>query len=158
MKVDGPTALILSRQKLPVLHDDVRTSARLDQGASIVSDGPEEPDLILIATGSEVSLAMEAAARLRKEKVSVRVVNLPSWELFESAGAEYREQVLPPRVRARLAVEAGVAMGWERYVGDGGAVVAMTGFGASAPGGTVMERFGFTVDNVCSRARELLDR
>ncbi len=158
MKVDGPTALILSRQKLPVLPDDVRTSARLDQGASIVSDGPEEPDLILIATGSEVSLAMEAAARLRKEKVSVRVVNLPSWELFESAGAEYREQVLPPGVRARLAVEAGVAMGWERYVGDGGAVVAMTGFGASAPGGTVMERFGFTVDNVCSRARELLNR
>jgi transketolase len=101
---------------------------------------------------------MEAAARLRKEKVSVRVVNLPSWELFENAGSEYREQVLPPRVRARLAVEAGVGMGWERYVGDGGAVVAMTGFGASAPGGTVMERFGFTVDNVCSRARSLLNR
>jgi transketolase len=158
MNGDGPTALILSRQKLPVFPDAVQKEARLDRGAYIVSDSPARPDLILIASGSEVALAMEAAVRLRKENISVRVVNLPSWELFEKAGGDYREQVLPAKVRSRLAVEAGVSMGWERYVGDRGGVVAMSGFGASAPGGIVMERFGFTVDNVCFRARGLLDR
>jgi transketolase len=158
MNGNGPTALILSRQKLPVLPDAARSAARLDRGAYIVSDGPDQPELILIASGSEVALAMAAADRLRIEKIAVRVVNLPCWELFEKAGAEYREKVLPAKVRARLAVEAGVPMGWERYVGDRGGVVAMTGFGASAPGGTVMERFGFTVENVCARARSLLNR
>ena len=154
----GPIALILSRQKLPVMGASARKNARLDQGAYVVSDGPGEPELILIASGSEVSLAEEAAGRLRGEKISVRVVNMPSWELFEKAGKDTREAILPRKVHARLAVEAGVAMGWERYVGDGGDVMAMSGFGASAPGSVVMERFGFTVDNVCNRARALIGR
>jgi transketolase len=154
----GPTALVLSRQKLPVMGESARKNARLDQGAYVLSDGPGEPELILMASGSEVSLAEEAAGRLRGDKISVRVVNMPSWELFEKAGKDARETILPPKVSARLAVEAGVAMGWERYVGDGGEVIAMSGFGASAPGGVVMERFGFTVENVCARARTLVGR
>jgi transketolase len=154
----GPTALILSRQKLPVMGESVRKNARLDQGAYVVSDGPGEPELILMASGSEVSLAEEAAGRLRGEKISVRVVNLPSWELFEKTEKDARDAILPPKVSSRLAVEAGVAMGWERYVGDGGDVMAMSGFGASAPGGVVMEHFGFTVENVCARARALIGR
>ncbi len=158
MKNDGPTALILSRQKLPVLPESIAQNARLDRGAYIVSDGPGEPELLLIATGSEVSLALEAAERLQEKKISVRVVNMPSWELFEKAGADYRKEILPEKVRARIAVEAGVSMGWERYIGDRGVAIAMAGFGASAPGGVVMEKFGFTADNVVSKALDLLDR
>ena len=154
----GPTALILSRQKLPVLAETAGDRARLDRGAYVLSDDAGSPDLVLIATGSEVPLAMKAAERLRAENLAVRVVSMPSWELFEKAGADYRESILPAGCRQRLAVEAGSAMGWERWVGDNGAVVAVDGFGASAPGGVVMERFGFTVDNLFSRAMALLGR
>ena len=154
----GPTAMVLSRQKLPVLAETAGDRARLDRGAYVLSDDAGSPDLVLIATGSEVPLAMKAAERLRAEGLAVRVVSMPSWELFEKAGADYRESVLPAGCRQRLAVEAGSAMGWERWVGDNGAVVAVDGFGASAPGGVVMERFGFTVDNVFSRAMALLGR
>jgi transketolase len=154
----GPTALVLSRQKLPVLAETEDSRHRLDRGAYVLSDDAGSPDLVLIATGSEVTLAMQAAKRIRAENVAVRVVSMPSWELFEKAGADYRESVLPTGCRHRLAIEAGSGMGWERYVGDDGAVVAVDGFGASAPGGVVMERFGFTIENVFSRAMALLGR
>jgi transketolase len=115
-----------------------------------------QPELILMASGSEVGLIVEAGLRLAAEGVNVRLVSFPSWELFEAQEAEYRQAVLPPSVRARLAVEAGAAQGWERWVGDGGAVIAMDRFGASAPAKVLLEQFGFTVENVIAKARELL--
>ncbi len=154
---DGPTALVLSRQKLPVLDPDA-VRGNLRQGGYILADTPGEPDLILIATGAEVHLALAAREALAGRDIAARVVNLPSWELFEKAGADYRRCVLPPAVTARLAIEAGLSMGWERYVGQHGAVIGIDRFGASAPGGTVLARFGFTVDNVVQHALALLGR
>ena len=156
---DGPTALILSRQKLPVLPTAAQKDARIEQGAYVLVEAQGATDLILIASGSEVHLALNAAERLKMEKgIGVRVVNMPSWELFEKADPAYRRAIFPPELNARLAVEAGIAMGWERYVGDAGAVIAMNRFGASAPGGVVMERFGYTVDNVVAKAMALLGK
>ena len=154
---DGPVALVLSRQKLPVLDPDT-TRGKLRQGGYVLADAQGEPDLILIATGAEVHLALAAREQLAARKIAARVVNMPSWELFEHAGADYRSTVLPPQVRARLAIEAGLSMGWQRYVGEHGAVVSIDRFGASAPGGTVLAKFGFTVDNVVQRALALLGR
>ncbi|MCF8050996.1 MAG: transketolase [Desulfobacterales bacterium] len=156
---DGPTALILSRQKLPVLPKAAQKDARLELGAYVLAEDEGTTELILIASGSEVHLALNAAERLKKEKgAGVRVVNMPSWELFEKADSAYRRTIFPPELTVRLAVEAGIAMGWERYVGDAGAVIAMNRFGASAPGGVVMERFGYTVDNVVAKAMALLGK
>jgi transketolase len=156
---DGPTALILSRQKLPVLDPTFYGSREgLSRGAYILTDSAARPDIILIGSGSEVHVAIEAAKRLSREGVSVRVVSMPSWELFEKTPQEYREKVLPPGVTVRLAVEAGLPMGWERYVGSGGSVVGMTSFGASAPGETLMEKFGFSAENVADKAMDLLKR
>jgi transketolase len=121
-------------------------------------NGNGHPDLLLLATGSEVSVALGAARRLEEEGVSARVVSMPCWELFQAQPLEYRESVLPPDVDARLAVEAGVSLGWERWVGDQGDVVSIERFGASAPGTTVLEKFGYTPENVASRARALLGR
>jgi transketolase len=149
----GPVALILTRQKLPVLDRHALAPAReLAQGAYILSDTPQRPDLILIGTGSEVHLALAAQKELTQQGVAVRVVSMPSWELFESMPADYREHVLPATVTARLAIEAGIAMGWERYVLAPGRVVGMTTFGASAPGPVLYEKFGFTVANVVAHA------
>jgi transketolase len=156
-RCDGPSALVLSRQKLPVLDPSI-TRGKLIRGGYVVADGNGVPELILIATGAEVHLALKAGEVLKKRGVAVRVVNLPSWELFERAGADYRRTVLPPEVKARLAIEAGVGMGWERYVGEGGAVVSIEHFGASAPGGVLMEKFGFTVDNVVQKALAMIDK
>ena len=105
-----------------------------------------------MGTGSEVHLAVEARRRLAEKGIQARVVSMPSWELFEKCAREYREMVLPPDVKARVAVEAGLAMGWERYTGDGGKIVSMAGFGASAPGSTVLEKFGFTPEAVVQAA------
>ena len=154
---DGPVALLLSRQKLPVLGGDGSKDG-LSKGAYVLSDSSEKPDMILIATGSEVHIALKARERLSREGVAVRVVSMPSWELFEKTGQEYKDQVLPPDVPARMAVEAGLAMGWRRYVGDDGMVIGITGFGASAPGGTVMEKFGFTTKNIVEKALVLLKK
>ena len=165
--VDGPVALILSRQKLPVLDRSRYGLAEgLASGAYILfdssgsdSEGPDSegrPDLILIASGSEVHIALTAAGILADRGVSVRVVNMPSWELFEKMPQEYKDKVLLPDVEKRIAVEAGIPMGWERYVGSGGAIIGITGFGVSAPGGLVMERFGFTFENIVEKAMELL--
>ncbi len=153
-RCDGPCALILSRQKLPVL-DPETTRGKLACGGYVVADCLGTPELILIATGSELHLALKAAGVLTERGLAVRVVNLPSWELFEKAGADYRRTILPPEVKARLAIEAGIGMGWERYVGPNGAVIGIDRYGASAPGGTVMEKFGFTVDNVVQKALAL---
>jgi transketolase len=154
----GPTALILTRQAVPILDRSIYTPAsELARGAYVLADiGDVQPELILMASGSEVGLIVEAGLRLAAEGVNVRLVSFPSWELFEAQEAEYRQAVLPPSVRARLAVEAGAAQGWERWVGDGGAVIAMDRFGASAPAKVLLEQFGFTVENVIAKARELL--
>jgi len=155
--VNGPVALILSRQKLPVLDRSRYGLAEgLANGAYILSDSEGKPDIILIASGSEVHIALTAAGILADQGVSVRVVNMPSWELFEKMPQEYKDKVLLPDVEKRIAVEAGIPMGWERYVGSGGAIIGITGFGVSAPGGLVMEKFGFTSENIVEKAIELL--
>ena len=155
--VNGPVALVLSRQNLPVLDRAAFPAAdMLACGAYSLSDAGGPPRVILIASGSEVHLALKAQGLLAEKGVAARVVSMPSWELFEKMPREFRDSVLPPEVTARLAVEAGIGMGWERYVGAAGAGVFMTGFGASAPGGTVMEKFGFTAANVAEKALKLL--
>ncbi|MFH2218837.1 MAG: transketolase [Pseudomonadota bacterium] len=154
---DGPTALLLSRQKLPVLTGS-RSKDGLPRGAYVLSDANGKPDMILIATGSEVHIALEAQKRLSREGVAVRVVSMPSWELFEKTEQAYKDRVLPPDVPVRMAVEAGLPMGWERYVGDSGFVLGISSFGASAPGGTVMEKFGFTSENIVEKVLSLLRR
>ena len=154
-----PVALVLSRQDVPTLDRKRFASADgLRRGAYILADAPNaQPRLILIASGSEVGLIVAAGEKLRESKIPVRLVSMPSWELFESQGAEYRDSVLPPDVRARLAVEAGVTQGWRRYVGDRGDVIGVDRFGASAPGATLLREYGFTVDEVCARALALPD-
>jgi transketolase len=155
---DGPVALLLTRQDVPVL--DPERTADAARGGYVLRD-PEnggDLDLILIATGSEVSVALAAAELLDADGLSVRVVSLPCWELFESQPADYRESVLPPDVEPRLAVEAGVALGWRRWVGDSGDVFSIEHFGASAPGATVLDKFGYNPESIAARARVLLER
>jgi transketolase len=154
----GPVALILSRQDLPVLPQTVWTNNYLVKGGYILSDCDGTPDLILIGTGAEVHLALGTQRALAEKNVSARVVNLPSWELFEKMPPDYKNSVLPPGGPPRLAVEAGSPMGWERYVESNGAIVAMDGFGASAPGDTVLAKFGFTVENTVQKAMNLLKK
>jgi transketolase len=151
-----PAALILTRQKLPVL-DPARYPVQtgVEKGAYILSDC-EKPQLILIATGSEVHLALAAATRLKEGGLRVRVVSMPSWELFAEQPNDYRDRVLPPSLKARLAIEAGSPFGWRRWVGESGDVIGIERFGASAPGDVLLARFGFTVENVVARARALI--
>lgn len=150
----GPVALALSRQKLTTL--DVPTEGALRGAYTLWQSGDGLPELILIATGSEVGLAYNAAKSM--DSINVRVVSMPCWELFADQPQDYRDEVLPPDVRARLSVEAGISHGWEKWVGDAGASVAIDRYGASAPGGEVLERLGFTVENVVARATALLER
>jgi transketolase len=158
LNTGGPTALILTRQKLPVLdRTELGSAEGLQRGGYVLwqsADGT--PDAILIGTGSETHVALEAGRQLGAEGVRVSVVSMPSWELFDRQPAEYREGVLPPAVRARVAVEAGITLGWERYVGLDGAVVGMKGFGASAPARVLYEQFGITAENVVAQAKALL--
>ena len=153
-----PVALILSRQSVPTLERSRYAGAEgLLRGGYILADAEAGlPQLILIATGSELSLAAQARLQLLEEKVQARVVSLPSWELFEEQPQDYRDLVLPPTITARLAIEAGSPQGGHRYVGLGGRVLAVEGFGASAPGDVVLREYGFTVENICRLARELL--
>jgi transketolase len=157
---DGPTVLIFTRQKLPVLDRTELASAEgLQRGGYVLWQSDDgKPDAILIGTGSETHISLEAGKKLAAEDVKVRVVSMPSWELFDRQPADYRESVLPSAVRARVAVEAGIKLGWERYVGLDGAVVGMDGFGASAPGKVLYEKFGITAENVVARAKVLLGR
>jgi transketolase len=149
----GPVALALTRQKVPTL--EATTVEGVERGAYVVHDPDDTPELILIATGSEVALALEAAKQM---DVPTRVVSMPCWELFEQQGADYRDEVLPPDVKARLSIEAGVKLGWKQWVGDDGDSISIEHFGASAPGPTVLEKFGYTVDNVVARASALRTR
>jgi transketolase len=128
------------------------------RGGYVLSTGTDNPDVVLIGTGSELSLAQDAADALKKEDINARVVSMPSWELFDAQPDEYRNSVLPPSIRARVSVEASASMGWERYVGLDGASVGMTGFGVSAPAAEVLAKFGFTADNVRSTALSVLKR
>ena len=152
-----PTALVFSRQAIPTLDRSKYASAEgLAKGGYVLADCEGEPQLILIGTGSELPLVVAAHEKLTAEGVKSRVVSLPSWFLFEKQDRAYRESVLPPTVKARLAVEQGGSLGWDRYVGPDGATITMSTFGASAPIAKLQEKFGFTVDKVCAKARELI--
>ncbi len=153
----GPVALILTRQELPEIDQDKYTKASgLAQGAYILSDCEKEPQLILMGSGSEVHLLLEAQEKLKQESIYSRVVSFPSWELFDEQSDEYQQKVLPKNIRKRLAVEAGSPIGWCKYVTDDGDVVGVTKFGESAPGPQVMKEYGFSVENVIERAKALL--
>ncbi|HZS29750.1 MAG TPA: transketolase [Gaiellaceae bacterium] len=149
---DGPVALALTRQKVPTL--ETTSVDGVGRGAYVVHDA-DDPELILIATGSEVSLAVEAAKQM---DVPTRVVSMPCWELFEAQTKDYRDEVLPPDVKARLSIEAGVKLGWKQWVGDDGDSLSIERYGASAPGPTVLEKLGYTVDNVVAIAAGLRER
>lgn len=155
-----PTALVLTRQNLPTLdRTHFAPASELRRGAYILADAPNgQPDLILIASGSEVSLLVQAREKLAAENIHARVVSMPSWDLFEAQPQAYRDSVLPPSVHARLAVEAGVPQGWHKYVGAQGAILGIERYGASAPYQVLFEKFGFTVEHVAARAKQLLQR
>lgn len=153
---NSPVVLALSRQNLPVLERS-QTNGQLVRGGYVLSDCQGTPDILLIATGAEVHLALSAQTELAQKKIAARVINMPSWELFEKNSDTYKNEVLPPAVTARLAIEAGIEMGWQRYVGVAGKVIGINTFGASAPGATVLEKYGFTVANVVAQAEQLLN-
>ncbi|NVD07813.1 transketolase [Vibrio sp. JPW-9-11-11] len=153
---DGPTSLIFSRQNLAQQERDAEQLANIAKGGYILKDCAGKPELILIATGSEVELAVEAAAQLTAEGKQVRVVSMPSTDAFDKQDADYREAVLPSDVTARIAIEAGIADFWYKYVGFGGKIIGMTTFGESAPAGELFKMFGFTTENVVKTAKELI--
>ena len=157
---NGPVGLVLTRQNLPVLDRAIVAPASgLARGGYVLADaGPSLLEILFIATGSEVSLALKAQGLLAKASVGSRVVSMPSWELFERQSHEYRDEVLPPAVRARVAIEAASAFGWERYVGQDGAIIGVDTFGASAPGPVVMREFGFTPEHVVETAMQVVAR
>jgi len=157
---NAPVALALTRQNVPTLDRQRHADADgLRQGAYVLSDAKDgKPALILIGTGSEVDLILRAADTLRADGIAVRCVSMPSWELFDAQPQRYRDEVLPPHVHARLAVELGLPQGWHRYVGQRGAVLGIDHFGASAPADVLLREFGFTVDNVVARAKALLEK
>ncbi len=157
LKADGPTAIILTRQGVPVLDRiECAPADELKRGGYILwQSGGNTPGVILIGTGSETHIALEAGKSLAAEGIDVRVVSLPSWEIFDRQPTDYRESVLPTAVKARVVVEAGIKLGWEHYVGLEGAVIGMNSFGASAPASVLFEKFGITVERVAQTAREL---
>jgi transketolase len=155
----GPVGIVLTRQKLPVLNRTTLAPADgLAKGAYVLTGKESPPQAIVIATGSEVSIALEAHERLAREGILCRVVPMPSWELFEAQPQAYRDEVLPPGVRVRVSVEAGSPFGWERYVGRDGAIIGVNRFGASAPGPVVMREYGFTADHVMAEVKRRLGR
>ena len=155
LEAEGPVAMLLTRQNVPVLDPEAAKGAL--RGAYVLADADSgEPDAILIGTGSEVAVALEARDLLAEKGVAARVVSMPSWELFDAQERRYKDSVLPPNVETRVSVEAGVTMGWERYAGFKGASVGIDRFGASAPGETVLERLGITSEKVANEALELL--
>jgi transketolase len=153
---EGAVGLVLCRQNIPVL-DRSGASGDLSRGAYVLAEASgSKPRLVLIGTGSELQLAVAARPRLEAEGIPTRVVSMPSWELFDRQPREYREEVLPPAVSARLSIEAGVTLGWQKYVGDRGGSLGLDRFGASAPGEVVLRELGFTVDHVVEWARRLV--
>jgi transketolase len=156
----GPTCLVLTRQNLPVLdRGQIQPDGGVARGGYVLADASGgRPQVILIATGSEVAVAVGAQKLLAEKGVAARVVSMPSWDIFEQQPQSYRDSVLPPAVTARVAIEAAVPQGWHKYVGPAGDVVGMTRFGASAPGPVNFEKFGFTPQNVAARALAVLGR
>jgi transketolase len=156
---DVPAAMALSRQGLPTF-DRTRyaSAAGTAKGGYVLADSDGGPELILMGTGSEVQLCLNAYEELKKQGVRARVVSIPSWKLFQQQTEEYRESVLPPAVRARVAVEAGTDLGWREYVGMDGAIIAHADFGASAPIKDLFKHFGFTVENVVAQSKAVLDK
>jgi transketolase len=152
---DRPVALILSRQKLPILNAE-KTAKGVNYGGYILSDCAGKPDVILIATGAEIHVTLAAQKILTDKGVAARVVNMPSWDLYEERLEAYKSRILPPKMKNRIVIEAGSSMGWERYAGPEGRIISIDRFGASAPGGTVLEKFGFTAENIVRTAEEML--
>jgi transketolase len=156
---DEPAALVLSRQPLPIFDRGKYASASgLARGAYIMADGDGEPQVILIGTGSEVRLCIAAHEDLTSRGIRSRVVSMPSWDLFEKQDRAYRDSVLPPNIRARVAVEQASPLGWDRYAGPNGEIIAMHGFGASAPLKDLLTKFGFTSDNVIGAALRQIEQ
>lgn len=156
----GPVVLVFSRQNLPIFDRTIYAPARgLWRGAYILSEAANrKPQAILLATGSEVQYALEAQKQLVAKKIFLRVVSMPSWELFGQQPREYRESILPPSIKARVSIEAGVTLGWERYIGEGGVAIGLDRFGASAPARVIFERLGFTAEDVASQVMALVER
>jgi transketolase len=155
---NSPVALILTRQGLPILDQRKLPSAKgLLRGAYILKDSNEKPELILMASGSEVHITLKAAEELEAAGIKVRVVSFPSWELFEMQSPEYKETILPSSVAARVSIEAGVKLGWERYTGTFGKSVSIEKFGASAPEKVVMDMYGFNVSNIVETAMKVVN-
>jgi transketolase len=154
----GPVALVLTRQNLPVIDLSRTTNDpdQLEKGAYILRDSHRIPDVILIASGSEVKVALEAQESLEKEDIAARVVSMPSWELFEKQDTGYKEKVFPETVKKRIAIEAGATLGWYKYITDEGAIIGIDKFGESAPGDELMKEFGFTAENVVKHAKQLI--
>lgn len=155
---DGPVALILTRQNIPIIDQTIfAKSENLKKGAYILSDCEEEPELILMASGSEVHLLLEAQKILIKEHdIQARVISFPSWELFEKQSEDYKESILPKKIKKRLAVEAASPLGWRNYVTDEGFIMGIETFGASAPGDELMKEYGFTADNIIKQVKKHL--
>jgi transketolase len=143
---------------VPTLDRSKFASAEgVQKGAYVLADlGPKPPKVVLMASGTELGLIVPAGEQLASEGIGVRLVSMPSWELFQSQGLEYVQEVLPPQIHARLAVEAGVSFGWERWVGDRGAILGVDRFGASAPAATIYKRYGLTIENVVDQTKNLL--
>src|SRR5213079_3195074 len=159
-QVDAPTGFALSRQSLPILDPDSVPDDAIERGAYVLRDsgnGNGDPDLILIGTGSEVSLCLEAAEQLEGGGVSTRVVSMPCMENFEQQDESYRDEVLPPSVRARVAVEAAARLGWDRWIGPDGDFLGMHSFGESGPAKDVYEHFGITADRAAQLGRQLVE-
>ena len=155
----GPTALVLTRQKLPLLdRQELAPASGLRRGGYILWEASDKPDIILIASGSEVHIALEAGRLLKEKDISARVVSLPSWELFDAQKAEYRRNILPPGVSARISIEAASPLGWERYTGQNGTIIGIDRFGASAPGNVIYEQFGLTAEHITDESLHLLQR
>ncbi|MHA1769534.1 MAG: transketolase [Candidatus Thorarchaeota archaeon] len=158
-RTHGPTLIAFTRQKIPILdRDKFSPSSGLMRGAYVLSDLGDDPEIVLMASGSEVHLIVEAGEQLAGEGIGVRIVSFPSWELFEMQDQEYRDSVIPPSVHARLAVEAGVSQGWHKWVGDHGDVISVERFGTSAPNRVIFREYGFTVENVVEHAKKILGR
>jgi transketolase len=156
---NNPTALIFTRQKLPVFDRTITAPAgNVKYGGYILWQSSDLPDIIIIGTGSEVHIALEAGKLLEAQGIAIRVVSLPSWELFEAQSKEYRERVLLPNIKARISIEAGVTFGWERYVGTEGVAIGIDRFGASAPYNILYQQFGLTVERIVSEALKLLNK
>jgi transketolase len=155
---DGPVALLLTRQGLTVLDQDKYGSAtNLSKGAYVLA-GADNPDVLLLASGSEIGIALEAAEKLAAEGITTRIVSMPCWELFEEQSKEYKDSVIPPETKARVGIEAGVELGWSKWLGEKGIFIGMSSFGASAPAKICFEKFGITVENVVKAAKKTIEK